>query len=216
MSGPLFFWTITAEGFSRSLEQLRFPLHDGVGMNIEALREFGDGLIALDRSECHLGLEGRRVVAAGTIHDDLLLSRGFFAPQQQKSSHNGLFSYPRPPLNLVKFSTHGTLVSSTPLPYTAPWTLSGNTTITPNLINMVADSSGDIFLGDAGTQGVLRIDSKRRRDCVPDVLHVRSSRRRCQIEMAVRSQREIERIGRDALTLFDTFQALTPIDTTQW
>jgi hypothetical protein len=34
------------------------------------------------------------VVAAGTTHDDLLLSRGFFAPQQLKSSHKRLFGYP--------------------------------------------------------------------------------------------------------------------------
>jgi hypothetical protein len=32
------------------------------------------------------------------LHDNLLLSRGFFAPQRVKSSHNGLFGYPRPPL----------------------------------------------------------------------------------------------------------------------
>ena len=39
------------------------------------------------------------MIAAGTLHDDLLLSRGFFAPQRVKSSHNGLFGYPRPPLH---------------------------------------------------------------------------------------------------------------------
>ena len=38
------------------------------------------------------------MIAAGTLHDNLLLSRGFFAPQRVQSSHNGLFGYPRPPL----------------------------------------------------------------------------------------------------------------------
>jgi hypothetical protein len=35
------------------------------------------------------------------LHDNLLLSRGFFAPQRVKSSHNGLFGYPRPPLTFT-------------------------------------------------------------------------------------------------------------------
>jgi hypothetical protein len=38
------------------------------------------------------------VVSAGTAHDDLLLSRGFFAPQREKSSHNSQSSFPGPPL----------------------------------------------------------------------------------------------------------------------
>ena len=67
-------------------------------MNVEALSEFGDGLIALDGRDRHLRLERRCVVTTRTTQDDLLLPRGSFAPQPRKSSHSGLFGYPRPPL----------------------------------------------------------------------------------------------------------------------
>jgi hypothetical protein len=87
-----------AKGFTSSLKQLGLPLHDRIRVNVEALRKLGDGLIALDRCDRHLRFEGRRVVSAGTAHDDLLLSRGFFAPQRGKSSHNDQSSFPGPPL----------------------------------------------------------------------------------------------------------------------
>ena len=90
-SGPSCFGLIAIESFAGSFEELRLPLDDRVGVDVEAFGDLSDGLIALDRREGHLSLEGRSVVAAGTFHDDLLLSRGSFAPQRVKSSHNGVF-----------------------------------------------------------------------------------------------------------------------------
>jgi hypothetical protein len=80
------FWGIAAEGFGSPLEQLRFPLNEGVGMNVEALRQLGDGLIAFDGRDRHLRLEGRCVVATETLHDELGPLAGFFDPQ--KASHH--------------------------------------------------------------------------------------------------------------------------------
>ena len=37
------------EGLAGTLKQLRLPLHDRVRMHVEAFRQLGDGLIALDR-----------------------------------------------------------------------------------------------------------------------------------------------------------------------
>jgi hypothetical protein len=46
-------------------------------MNIEAFGEFGNRLIALDCGHRHFGLEGRRVVATRTFHDDFSSSQVF-------------------------------------------------------------------------------------------------------------------------------------------
>src|ERR1700722_14459928 len=67
-------------------------------MKVEALGKLRDGVVASNRGDRHLRLEGRCVIATRTFQDDLLLSRGFFAPQQVKSSHKTLFGYPGPPL----------------------------------------------------------------------------------------------------------------------
>lgn len=67
----------------RVLEQLRFPLRDLIRMNIESLR---DRLLALDRCECHLGLECRRVVPARTSCHDCSYLKGF-APSVEQSHH---------------------------------------------------------------------------------------------------------------------------------
>jgi hypothetical protein len=46
--------TLASERLNRSFEQLRFPLDDRVGMNVETLRQLGDRLIALDGRDRHL------------------------------------------------------------------------------------------------------------------------------------------------------------------
>jgi hypothetical protein len=84
--GAAGFRRIASEGFSRTFEQLGFPLNNRVGMNIETFGELGCGLIALDGGDRHLGLEGRRVVATGTLHDDLLLSR--VSSTRSRQSHH--------------------------------------------------------------------------------------------------------------------------------
>src|ERR1700722_7413736 len=66
-------------------------------MKVAALGKLRDGVVASNRGDRHLRLEGRCVIATRTFQDDLLLSRGFFAPQQVKSSHKPLFGYPGPP-----------------------------------------------------------------------------------------------------------------------
>jgi uncharacterized repeat protein (TIGR03803 family) len=49
-------------------------------MNVEALGELGRGLIALDCGDGHLRLEGRRVVATGTLRTMTCSSHGFLRP----------------------------------------------------------------------------------------------------------------------------------------
>src|ERR1700722_1693804 len=71
-------------------------------MKVEALGKLRDGVVASNRGDRHLRLEGRCVIATRTFQDDLLLSRGFFAPQQVKSSHKTLFGYPGPPLIAIR------------------------------------------------------------------------------------------------------------------
>ena len=46
-SGPLCLGTLPTKGFSRSLQQLRFPLDDRVRVDVEALGELCNGLISL-------------------------------------------------------------------------------------------------------------------------------------------------------------------------
>src|ERR1700722_1541388 len=71
-------------------------------MKVEALGKLRDGVVASNGGDRHLRLEGRCVIATRTFQDDLLLSRGFFAPQQVKSSHKTLFGYPGPPLSIIR------------------------------------------------------------------------------------------------------------------
>jgi|GEM_PF-6643874 len=68
-------------------------------MDVETLCKLRDCQIAFDRGDRHLSFECRRVISTRAFQDDLLLSQGFLAPQQMKSSHKTLFDYPRPPLS---------------------------------------------------------------------------------------------------------------------
>ena len=54
---------ILAEDGWGSVQELALPLGDLVGMNVEALGDHDDGLLAIDGFQSHLGLEGRRMVA---------------------------------------------------------------------------------------------------------------------------------------------------------
>ena len=55
----------------RAFEKLRLPLRDLVGVDIELLRQLGQRLLALDRGQGHLRLEGRCVVPAGSFRHRL-------------------------------------------------------------------------------------------------------------------------------------------------
>src|SRR5215211_5369571 len=50
-----------------SVEELRLPLGDLVGMHIKLLRQLGQGLLAFKSGQGHFGLESRRVVPAGSL-----------------------------------------------------------------------------------------------------------------------------------------------------
>ena len=52
---------------SGPLEQLRFPLHDLVRMNVKALRLLGQLCIALHSGERHLGLEPGTAIMAASL-----------------------------------------------------------------------------------------------------------------------------------------------------
>ena len=55
------------ENAGRAFEKLTLPLRDLVGVDFELLRQLGQRLLALDRGQRHLRLEGRRVVPTGSL-----------------------------------------------------------------------------------------------------------------------------------------------------
>ena len=58
---------VRAEQASRPFQHLASPLRDLVRVHIEKLSQFGQRLVALHGSQCHLRLEARRVVPAGSL-----------------------------------------------------------------------------------------------------------------------------------------------------
>jgi hypothetical protein len=50
------------------LLELALPLGDLVGMDFKLFRQLRQGLVALERRQGHLGLEGRRVVSSRSFH----------------------------------------------------------------------------------------------------------------------------------------------------
>jgi len=67
-------------------------------MDLKALRQFRDCLLAFDGDKCHFRFEGRRVVPARTSCQAMLLIEGFFASDGADSSLKPLSNYPAPPL----------------------------------------------------------------------------------------------------------------------
>jgi hypothetical protein len=61
------FRLVASENARRAFEKLTTPLRDLVRMDVKLLRKFGQGLLALDRGQRHLRLEGRRVVPASSF-----------------------------------------------------------------------------------------------------------------------------------------------------
>jgi hypothetical protein len=60
------FFRLVAEDACRAFEELVFPLLDLVGMNIELLGKFGEGLFTANGGESYLRFESRTVVPAGS------------------------------------------------------------------------------------------------------------------------------------------------------
>src|SRR5919112_2546433 len=67
-----------------SVEELRLPLGDLVGMHIELLRQLGQGLLAFKSGQGHFGLESRRVVPAGSLAYCFSCSAAIVAALRQK------------------------------------------------------------------------------------------------------------------------------------
>lgn len=56
---------------------------------------------------------------------------------------------------LIKFNTRGSVVSSTTLPYSTPWTSAANAPTT--ISSLAVDTGGDVFATDPRAQGLIRI-----------------------------------------------------------
>jgi hypothetical protein len=56
----------TAEGIGRVLQQLPLPFGDLIGVQLELLGQFGQGLVLTLSSQSYLGLEHGRMRAAST------------------------------------------------------------------------------------------------------------------------------------------------------
>src|SRR5215218_10195671 len=68
----------------RPVEELGLPLGDLVGMHIELLGQFGQGLLALHSGQGHFGLESRRVIAARSLAHRFSCSAAILAAVRQK------------------------------------------------------------------------------------------------------------------------------------
>src|SRR5690606_5148459 len=64
-----------AEDACRPLKKLVFPLFDLVGVHVELLGQFHQRLLTSNGGECHLCLESRAVVPAGSSRHGLSCSR---------------------------------------------------------------------------------------------------------------------------------------------
>jgi hypothetical protein len=61
-----------------------------IRVNIKSLSKLDYGLVAYDRGNRHLSLEGRSVVPTGSSHGLLLFAGRFFDQQRADSSLSGL------------------------------------------------------------------------------------------------------------------------------
>jgi hypothetical protein len=81
--------TTTLESRCCVFKQLRLPLRDVIGMNVEAFCELRDRHVASDGGDCHLRLKRRRVVPARPSCQDLLLSKASSPPGEQSHHLSG-------------------------------------------------------------------------------------------------------------------------------
>src|SRR5690606_18135975 len=78
-----------AEHPGRALKQLIAPLLDLVRVDVEVLRQFDQGLLALDRRHRHFRLEWRTVIPAWSSCHGLLLACSIMLLLRGKSTHPG-------------------------------------------------------------------------------------------------------------------------------
>src|ERR687898_32109 len=78
-----------------SVEELRLPLGDLVGMHIKLLRQLGQGLLAFHGGQGHFGLESRRVVPAGSLAHCFSCSAAIVAALRQKLHLSRCPNFPR-------------------------------------------------------------------------------------------------------------------------
>ena len=72
------------EDLGGALQQFVFPLRDLIGVHVKALGQLRQRLFALKRCQRHFGLEGGRVVAAGSFHLPCSFSCGSRRRLEQK------------------------------------------------------------------------------------------------------------------------------------
>src|SRR5712671_505185 len=76
--------SLSPEYPGRPFKELRLPLGDLVGMDIELLRQIGQRLLAFDRGQSHFRLEGRCVAPACSLAHRLSCSTAILAVVRQK------------------------------------------------------------------------------------------------------------------------------------
>ena len=81
-----------------SVQELSLPGRDLVRVHVELLRQLGQRLLALHRSQRHLRLEGRRVVPARSSRHRLSLPAAILAAVTQKLHSSPLSRFPAPAL----------------------------------------------------------------------------------------------------------------------
>lgn len=79
------FWCLPKHS-GRTLKQLVTPRLDLVGVNIDILRQFGQGLLSLDRYNGHLCLKCRAMVPARAFCLGLLVAYGIMPLLRRKST----------------------------------------------------------------------------------------------------------------------------------
>src|SRR5215831_19377192 len=89
--------SLSPEYTGSPFEQLRLPLGDPIGMDVELLGQFGDCPLALDRGQSHFCLESRRVVPVVVCSLSLLL-HGRSCHAQAETPLMPLSKLVRPPL----------------------------------------------------------------------------------------------------------------------
>ena len=89
---------VRAKDARRSLQELRAPLRDLVGMHVELLSQLGQRPLALDGGQRHLGLESRAVVPARSSGHRALLALGHHADVARMIHSTPLFRFPEPAL----------------------------------------------------------------------------------------------------------------------
>src|ERR1035438_8752434 len=99
--------SLTSEYPGSPFEQLRLPLGDLVGMDIELLHQFGKRLLALDRGQSHFRLEGRCMVPAWSFAHCLSCSTAILAVLKAETPLMPLSKFVGPPLCMSDVQERG-------------------------------------------------------------------------------------------------------------